>query len=690
MEVPSDHIRNIDPDRFAQIRRIFEAATELSSEARPSYLERACGDDVVLRMEVERLLRAAENSFSILDRPPLELYSASSVSEAVGTSRLVGTTISHYRLLSRLGRGGMGIVYRAMDTRLEREVALKFLPDHMARDSASLERFRREARAASRINHPHICTVHDVGEHEGKPFLVMELLHGETLRDRLRQRRITFNELIEWCLQIADALDAAHNAGIIHRDIKPENLFITDRGEAKILDFGLARSAPIRHAAAAASDRTATLIDSDTSPGQVRGTVLYMSPEQARGEELDRRTDIFSLGIVLYEMATGKVPFSAASSALIFDAILNREPPSVLERDRSLPPELDRIVTKSLEKNRKFRYQSAADLLADLERLKRDTSSRVAVAAGGPTRSSGGLPPQQQISMPIAITTYPGAEEDATFSPDGNQVAFSGNVLAEDNFDIYVKVIGSESLLRLTTDPAADTKPVWSPDGKWITFQRAGKLFLIPPLGGSERLLAEGIGKAEAWTRDSKWIIATSFGPAGTGSLIRISIETGERSQRSSENDVTFASISPDNRKLLYDRIDRGQVRFMVAPFSTSAPLGSPSSLDKVSAQGYPHGCAWTQDNREVICAYRKNALQEPNLWRIDTHNERLPEPLPFTEGASAPSISVSGNRLAYDRYHSTSTYGVSSFRIMPELVLSRSAFFRLPRTETSERQGQR
>jgi serine/threonine protein kinase/WD40 repeat protein len=686
MDVTPDRFREIGPDRFAQIRRIFEAAAELHPDRRGTYLDKACGDDPGLRMEVERLLEAADQSFSMLDRPAVELQSEATIQQSAAAGDPADNTISHYRLVSRLGRGGMGIVYRAVDTRLEREVALKFLPDHLVQDPASLDRFRREARAASCINHPHICTVHDVGEQQGKPFLVMELLRGETLRERLARGRIAFTELVEWCLQIADALEAAHNAGIIHRDIKPANIFVTDRGQAKVLDFGLARSVAVRRTAAAgASDRSATSVDLDTSPGQIRGTVLYMSPEQARGEELDRRTDIFSLGIVMYEMATGKVPFSAATSALIFDAILNREPPSVLERDPSLPPELDRIVTKSLEKNRKFRYQSAADLIADLERLKRDTSSRVPAAAGGRSRTirsvartpwfvgtmltlvaglvwfswrwvgHSAAAPQQQISMPIAITTYPGAEEDATLSSDGNQVAFSGNVLDDDNFDIYVKVIGSESLLRLTQDRAADIKPVWSPDGKWIAFQRAGKLFLIPPLGGSERLLAEGIRKPEAWSRDSKWLIATTFGPAETGALIRISVETGEHSQLSPENDVAFASISPDGRKLLYVREDRGQVQFLAAPFTTSAPIGAPRRLDKVSAQGFPFGCAWTQDNRDAICALRKSVGQQPNLWRIDTQNERPPELVPFTEGASAPSISVAGTRLAYDRFQSNS-----------------------------------
>ena len=597
-----------------------------------------------------------------------------------------GETIAHFRVAEKLGEGGMGVVYKAWDTALDRFVALKVLPADKVAGPERRQRFVQEARAASALNHPNIITIYEIFTHQGAEHIAMEFVAGTTLEQKIAGQPLPVKEALRYAAQVAAALARAHAAGIVHRDLKPANIMITSDGAAKVLDFGLAKLTEI---GSSTDDEPTASITLPTSPrteeGTVVGTAAYMSPEQAEGKSVDARSDIFSFGTVLYEMLTGRRAFRGKTSMSIMSSILRDEPAAVTTLVPTLPPELERVVTRCLRKDPERRAQSMADLKVLLEDLREEADSgKLASAAPAATTRKSPIgwaaaaiialvlisgawlylrrPPQSAPRL-VPLTSSPGRELSPAFSPDGKQVAFVWSQPNEENYDIYVKLVGGDMPLRLTTNPARDLSPAWSPDGRWIAFARVGDdpaIFLVPALGGPERRIAPltsaavdsylADAGAMEWTPDGKsLIIVDSDTPGGACHLALLSVETGQKQPLTkppaSSSGDSFGVLSPDGTKLAFVRSFGDLVADVYrVSFSNGTTRGDPARLTFDNQDLW--GLAWTPDSRELVFSSNRDGLYA--LWRIPASGGAPRRLAGAGPDAILPAIARAGNLLAY------------------------------------------
>jgi serine/threonine protein kinase/Tol biopolymer transport system component len=652
---------------------------------------------------------------------------------------MIGQTISRYRILEKLGGGGMGVVYKAEDTNLGRHVALKFLPQELAKDPQALERLRREARAASALNHPSICTIHEIGEEGGQTYIVMEFLDGMTLKHHIAGRPVDLGFLLDLSIEIADALDAAHTQGIIHRDIKPANLFVTKRGHAKILDFGLAKLTPVATGVGASAMPTAAGAELLTSPGTAVGTVAYMSPEQVRGKELDARTDLFSFGVVLYEMATGALPFRGETSGVIIEAILNRTPVAPVRLNPDVPAELERIINKALEKDRDLRYQSAAELRADLKRLRRDTDSGRISSSG--SRAVQELAPETAGSSASAVAVQRSAKPErkkyvlvaacvlflaaafaanhfwsrsntpigppkitqishwnksmngARLSPDGHTVAFTSPVGGVTQ--MFVMLTSGGEPLQLTNDAGDKTVNTFSPDGKEIYYGRSlgrDEVWALPTLGGAPRRVVSAHTMVPS--PDGASIFYVKFGSSGIFRAGKSGV--GEELVYSSQStglSLLPLLLFPGGNDLLAADGPLFSHNFRFYRINVT----SHKAVDLGEVSGNPFDVVWAEPGKTVLFSRTINGLT--NIWNYSLKEKALtqitfgigpdfsPMPDPGGKGIYFVNGKSSGYLSAYNVHSKESTDIVSENASQPAVSPDgkRVMYITLPERQRSE-----
>jgi Tol biopolymer transport system component len=695
----------MDPERWQRIESIFQKALDAGEDRRARVLVESCADDEALRREVESLLAQHEKAGGFMERPafagsqgaPLSPQPRSEDSHSAGIP--AGTVIGHYRIVGKIGSGGMGVVYDAEDLKLRRHVALKFLPEEVAGQPRVLQRFRLEAQAASALNHPNICTIHEVDEVNGMVFIVMELLEGQTLKQTIAGKPLPLETVIDFGVQIAGAIDAAHAKGVVHRDIKPANIFVMKQRRVKVLDFGLAKLTRLPP-----NFEETGLIDR-TEPGTVMGTAGYMSPEQVRGLGVDGRTDIFAFGAILYEMLAGRRAFEKSTSADTMAAILNEEPPTISELAPNTPPALVRIVKRCLDKDPEQRFQSASDLAFALQALPESSGAMpgtviepvftaeparglrsrprwLKVAAGALSISVVALatvvayrwhqeqPPLEQAALTaVPFTALPEEAISAAFSPDGSRIAFAWNgdpAHGVKGFDLYAKALGSETLLRLTQHPSESISPVWSPDGTQIAFQRLSGgdsgIYVVPALGGPERKLHPTGTPADnfswfswhsfaqiSWSPDGKWIAFADMAPGEEyGRIYLLSTETLETKQVPiSPNCVGegLPAFSHNGEYLAYWCFlsENGEAVLQSLPIRGSQPKTIPPS------QRFPNGLTWSADDEKLIYSLISiaNGTTTSELSQVTVANGSTKQ-LAFAGGAMLPAVSARNGELAY------------------------------------------